>query len=97
MFLRCSHSRRVQGSREEDDLFGGSCFWSWTVVLCPHHLLPQGTCHPLAVIRPSWLALMLLVRHQSHLLLTGPEKTGFLANAATHVKQSGLGHDVIFS
>lgn len=59
IFLRCSHSRCVQGSREEDDLFGSSCFRCWTVVLCPHHLLPQGSCHPLAVLRPTWLALML--------------------------------------
>lgn len=63
-FLRCSDSRCVQGSREEDDLSGGSCFWCWTVVLCPYHLLPQGTCHPLAVLRHAWLDLILSGQHQ---------------------------------
>lgn len=64
--LRCSHSRCLQGSRKEDDVFGGSCFWSWTVILCPYHLLPQGTGHPLAVMISFCLALMLVVCHQSH-------------------------------
>lgn len=54
-FSRCGHSWCVQGSREEDDLFGGACLWCGTVFLCPHYIIPQGSCHPLAVLRPFGL------------------------------------------
>lgn len=54
LFFRCSHSRCVQGSREDNDIFGGAGVWCRAVVLCSPHLLPQDTCHPLAVLSLMW-------------------------------------------
>lgn len=61
-FFRCSHSRCVQGSREDDDIFGGAGVWCRAVVLCSPHLLPQDTCNPLAVLSLMWTFWWILAR-----------------------------------
>lgn len=45
---RCSHSRGLHGSREEDDLAGGFRVWSRTVFLCSCYLFPQSVGHAVA-------------------------------------------------
>lgn len=80
---QCSHCWCVQGSREEDDLSGGSCVWCGPVVLCPYYLFLQGFSYTLAgLTAPRWLHELCSLWLQLDLLRSWCTK-------------SGPGHDVI--